>query len=868
MPKPFVPPGTETHYAPDRPVAVAHVRLEVELDLVGKKVAGRSELTLSARRDQATAVDLHAVDMQIEAVTVDGQPVGSDYDGERLRVELGRSMGRGERFTLGVSYRCTPRRGLYFVGPDEQHPERGLQCWTQGQDEDSRAWWPCIDAPIEKATSELLCTAPRGLFVLSNGDLRSRQDLDGERTRWHYALDLPHSPYLVTLVCGPFAEVKERAPETGVDAYYFVPPGREDDARRSFGRTPAMIDFFSRRIGMPYPQRRYSQIVVSDFIFGGMENTTATTLTDLALLDARAALDHDVDALVSHELAHQWWGDLLTCREWPEAWLNEGFATYFEYVWREHHKGRDEADVEILGDAESYLAEAGKYQRPIVCRQYEEPIDLFDSHLYEKGGRVLHMLRHELGDEAFWRALSLYAERHVHKTVETRDLARAVEEASGRNLDRFFDQWVASSGHPELEGGWDWDPERGMGTLRLQQKQAGDKLYTFTTTVRFEVDGELRDEAITVRDRAHVSEFRLPSKPTQVVLDPGDIILKSLTFEKGRPLWVRQLKAAPLGVDRVLAARALGDKPEPASVEALREALETDPFWAVRAGAATALGRTRRSDALDGLVAARAQPHPRVRRAVAAALGEFRGEERAAALLTGWLEEGDPSYFVEANAALSLGRTRSPRALEVLPRMLERPSFQDVIRTRALEGLGATANEAALPIVRAEYRPGVSFQSRRAAIAATARLAEGTGQARQAREILETALDDRDFRVRIEAAASLVLLADVRAVGPLERALAAELDGRARRRIKEAVAELRDRGKPPDRVRKMEEEIERLRGDATKLKERLEKLESRITNGTGRPGGTEPRGGGEKPGKRPRPRIRRPPKTPRPARRR
>ena len=217
-------------------------------------------------------------------------------------------------------------------------------------------------------------------------------------------------------MCGSFAEVKERAAETGVDVYYFMPPGREDDARRSWGRTPEMIDFFSKRIGVPYPHRRYSQIAVSDFIFGGMENTTATTLTDLALLDARAALDHDVEGLVAHELAHQWWGDLLTCREWPEAWLNEGFATYFEYVWREHAHGRDEADAELRVDADNYLGEAAdRYQRPVVCRQYQEPIELFDSHLYEKGGRVLHMLRHQLGEEPFWLALRTYAEKHARQ---------------------------------------------------------------------------------------------------------------------------------------------------------------------------------------------------------------------------------------------------------------------------------------------------------------------------------------------------------------------------------------------------------------------------------------------------------------------
>jgi aminopeptidase N len=868
MPRPFVPPGTETHYSPDRPVAVSHVRLELTLDLEAQAVRGRSELTLTARRDRVTAVELNAVDMLIEAVTVEGSPAaGTSYDGQRLRIELGHSFERGESLTLSVRYRASPRRGLYFIGPDAQHPDRPAQCWTQGQDEDSRHWWPGIDAPIEKATSEIICTAPRGLFVLSNGDLRERRDVGDDETRWHYALDLPHSPYLVTLVCGRFAEVKERAAETGVDVFYYVPPGREEDARRTFGRTPQMIDFFSRRIGLRYPQRRYSQIVVSDFIFGGMENTTATTITDQALLDARAALDHDVDALVSHELAHQWWGDLLTCREWPEAWLNEGFATYFEYVWREHHKGRDEADVELLVDTDSYLAESGSYQRPIVCRQYEEPIDLFDSHLYEKGGRVLHMLRHEVGEDAFWRGLALYAERHVHRSVETRDLARALEEASGRNLDRFFDQWVTSPGHPELEGEWQWDADSGVGSLRLEQKQAPEKVYAFSVAVLFEVGAEEREQRITVRERSQLFEFRLPSAPTQVIFDPGDVVLKTIKLDKPRPLWVRQLKGGRMGVDRVLAARALGDRPEPAAVAALREALESDPLWAVRASAATALGRTRRSDALDALENGRTQEHPRVRRAVAAALGEFRGDARAGALLARWVEEGDASYFAEANAALALGRTRAPGAVEVLSHALERPSFQDVIRARALEGLGATGEEAALPVVRAHYRPQASFQVRRAAIAAVARLAEGTLEARRARELLETALDDRDFRVRIEAAGALVLLGDPRAAAALDRAAAAELDGRARRRLRDAATELRDRGKPPERVRKLEEEIERLRGETNKLKERLEKVEARSA-GTGESRGTRAARATLDPPRRPRPKVRRPPKPPRPPRRR
>ena len=257
MPRPFAPPGTATHYVPDRPVAVNHVRLSFEPDLAARTLQGQSRLSLTARRDGLDKVELNAVDMTIEQVSVDGKPVsGIDYDGERLCITLGRTFARDERFTLVVDYHCTPRRGLYFVGPDQIHPDHPLECWSQGQDDDSRFYWPCVDLPVEKATSEVFCTVPAGVMVLSNGDLADQSDLPDGRTRWHYVLDFPHSPYLVTLVCGPFTELKDRAPETGVDVYYYAPKGREEDTRRSLARTPEMIDFFSRQIGVPYPHRR------------------------------------------------------------------------------------------------------------------------------------------------------------------------------------------------------------------------------------------------------------------------------------------------------------------------------------------------------------------------------------------------------------------------------------------------------------------------------------------------------------------------------------------------------------------------------------------------------------------------------------
>jgi aminopeptidase N len=829
MPRPFAAPGTRTHFVGDRPARLQHVRLEWDLDLARRRLSGTATLTLTARRERLAALTIDAVELDVEAVTVDGRAAAFDNDGERLRVVCPEPPPLGAKIDVAVRYACQPRRGLYFIGPDADHPDRALQCWTQGQDDDSRHYWPCIDHPIEKFTTEVICTAPAGNFVLSNGVLRARDELPGGLVRWHYALEFPQPAYLVTLAAGPFVEIADRAPRTGVDVFYFVPGGREADARRSFGRTPEMIDFFSERIGVRYAYPRYSQITVAEFIFGGMENTTATTLTDQVLLDERAALDHDVEGLVSHELAHQWWGDLLTCREWSEAWLNEGFATYFEYVWREHAKGRDEADLELLVDADGYLTEAGRYQRPVVCRQYEEPIHLFDAHLYEKGGRVLHMLRHELGDTGFWRAIEHYATKHAHGSVETRDLARAIEEATGRNVDEMLDRWIARPGHPDLEGRWDWDEDRKVGTLRLAQKQPitpEAPAFKFSAAVRFEVDGRELDERVAVAEPAHAFEFRLPARPTQVIFDPGDVVLKSIRLEKNAGLWRRQLAAARLAIDRVAAARALGQTPDPAGIGALTAALRGDDFWGVRAAAARALGQSRRDDARDSLVAAADDRHPRVRRAVAAALGDFLGDDVAARTLADRLRRGDASYFVEAEAAAALGRTRTAEAMTLLPSLLNRPSYQDVIRSRTIEGLGKSGDERALPILRDAWRAGAPWVTRRAIVSAIAELARGTGIARAAREFIETRLADRDFRVRGEAAVALARLGSIEATAALRAARAAEMDGRARRRMEDAIRDLEAGTRPSEEIRHLHDEVERLRGETAKLRERLDRLQA------------------------------------------
>ncbi len=474
--EPFALAGTTARYAPDRSVDVRHTRLELRLDPTRRFIAGTATHTLVALDEGVTEVELHADELTILSVAAgNGRALSFTHAEGCVRIRLSAPLALGAEVSVTLAYEGAPRRGLYFVAPDAQRPDKPHQAWTQGQDEDSRYWFPCFDHPGEKASTEILARVPARYQALSNGALVGRTPHGDGTVTWHWRQALPHSAYLVTLVVGEFEEVRLESPRVPLTVW--VRPGQTGRVQAAFGRTAKMLEVFERRFGVAYPWEKYAQVVVEDFIFGGMENTSATTLVDVALFDERAGLDYDADDLIAHELAHQWWGDLLTCRDWPHAWLNEGFATWCETVFKEEHLGGDEAAYERHTQRSGYLEEdAADYRRAIVDRRYVEPIDLFDRHLYEKGSCVLHMLRKELGEEPFWRAIRTYAEANSGESVVTEDLIRAVERATGRNLEWFFDQWVFRGGHPELTCAWSFDSKRKDLALTLRQGQAGDEL--------------------------------------------------------------------------------------------------------------------------------------------------------------------------------------------------------------------------------------------------------------------------------------------------------------------------------------------------------------------------------------------------------
>src|SRR5690606_14721888 len=387
------------------------------------------------------------------------------------------------------------------------------------------------------------------------------------------------------------------------------------------------------------------------------------------------------------------------CRDWSHAWLNEGFATYFEHLEAEDRLGREEYDYGIQGDLDSYLGEAGgRYTRPIVCRDYAEPIDLFDRHLYEKGSLVLHALRRELGDTLFFRGVREYLTAHAFGIVETNDLVRAFEAVSGRSLERFFDQWVYRPGHPELKVKVGYDD--GLVTVSVKQTQKTGDVAVFAFDLEIEVvtaNGERTRHQKTVTSAFDAISVKLDRRPAHVSVDPELRIVGSIALEAPADMPRHQLEHGATAFARWSAARALAKRGDVPTTEALARALENGrEAWMVRAEAARALGRSDAPGALEVLERATKIEHPKVRRAVAAALGTFRDERAFAAVRP--LAERDASYLVEAEAARALGKTREQAARTVLRKLLARDSWGEVIRMGALDGLAALRDEQDFPV--------------------------------------------------------------------------------------------------------------------------------------------------------------------------
>src|SRR3954453_14966166 len=594
----FAPEGTPLRYMPTRQYDLQHLRLDLAFDWDARSVAGTATNTLVPLLPGVDSVVLYAAGLEVRKVRVNGaeRPFSVDPQAQTLTVRLDRGYGPQDRLEVAVDYSAPPQAGLYFVGPDRGYPDKPRQIWSQGEADLNRFWFPSWDSPNDRTTTEMVATVKRPLVVVSNGKLLEVTDQPDGRRTWHWRMDVPHSTYLVSVAIGDFTRVADTWRDVPVE--YYVPPGTDEATpRRSFGDTPKILEFFSQVTGRPYPYAKYAQSAVVDFMWGGEENISATTQTPATLPtprpeptqtastlhDAGAETDHPSEGLVAHETAHQWFGDLITCEDWSNAWLNEGFADYFTALYLRHAHGEDAFALEVDDLRNAYLREAERsYQRPIVTRRYADPIDMFDRHTYEKGALVLHVIHHLLGEEGWSRGIHAYVERFAGQTVTKADLQDALERATGVSLGAVFDQYVYGAGHPALKVKWDYQPETRQVHLEIRQTQKTG-LFSFPLEVALigERETVVRRVPVAARD---FQDLYLPSdeRPRTVALDPDGWILKTVDFAKPAAEWVIQLTASQPLPAKLEATRALGALGGDGAVAALGRALREEPFYGAR----------------------------------------------------------------------------------------------------------------------------------------------------------------------------------------------------------------------------------------------------------------------------------------------
>jgi aminopeptidase N len=758
-------------YARSRDYDLQHSKISLRFNLEQRKVLGEVTHSLSILRDGTAKIVFDSAGLTIQKVTVNKAAAKFETTAEKLIIPLASEAKAGDKFEITVRYEGKPTKGMYFILPDKDYPDRPSQIWTQGESEDTHYYLPTYDYPNDRLTTETILTVPASWITVSNGKLISVSDAGKGLKTWYWKESVPSSTYLITVVVGEFDEVKDTW--RGIPVTYYAPKGRGDRLPINYGHTPAMMELFSKKFGVDYPWEKYAQVMVDDFVAGGMENSSATTNTSTSLVHPKLAPEYltGEDDLISHELGHQWFGDLVTCKDWGDIWLNEGFATFLEAVWTEAHFGRDQADYERWNNAREWFESANLWNKPIVRHDFDDSSE-FDGNAYGKGGLVLYMLRHQLGDDAFYRGLKHYLEANRGKNVVTADLAKAIEESTHINVDRFFSQWIYGAGAPKFDLNYTYDAEKHQVMLTVKQTQ---KVEGHVGLFRVPVDVEIETASgpklynINVSREKQTFSLAADSAPFMVLFDKGGHILKSADFHKEKKEWLYQLKNASDVSDRADAVVSLGKmRNDEEVVAALGGALRNDKAWGVRATAADTLGQMGGTFALKLLLAALdSKDAPWVRSRVVNALGSFKDDAAVVAKLNS-IAKQDDSYRARASALQALGRLKAPAAFATLEAAVTADSPDGILRNAALRSLGSLGYEKAVPLLLRWSAPGKPIDSRTAAIHSLAHLQKDNTDITQQ---IADYLTEPHFSVRMAAIYALGSRGDAAAVPALESLL-------------------------------------------------------------------------------------------------
>ena len=814
-------------YAPSRFFDILHYQLDVTPDFAQRSLEGVATLKFKPVGQPLDELRLDAVDLRVNGLTSSEKLLGWQSSTSQIIVTFDSPIPVDKASELVIRYHATPTNGLFFRTPELGYKASDTHLFSQGEAITARNWYPCYDAPNAKFTSEIVCHVPEGMVALANGRLVSEEkDPRTGLVAFRWLQEKPHATYLMALAAGYFMKIDDR--HGNVPLAFYTPASQIAYARGSFAGTVEMMGFFEKETGVPYPWAKYYQVSVDDFVAGGMENTSLTILTGHTLHTPEFENLRDSQGLVAHELAHQWFGDLVTCKDWANLWLNEGFATYYEELYEGHRHGREALLYRMFESAESIARQAGD-TNAIVRRDFNHPDDQFSYRAYGKGGWVLHMLRSQLGEDMYRRCIKTYLERHQYGLVVTEDLNRVIEELSGQSFDRFFDQWVYHASLPQLEVAYEWNERTKTARLTVAQTQKNSSalpLFHFPLPVRFVSKAGVIDRKLTVRQASEDFSFNLADAPEIVRIDPEVTVLASVRFTPPPPMIERQLTNAADVIGRILAVRSLSGKRD--ALKQLERTLNQDAFYGVRLAASTALRAINTDEACRALTRSVAQPDARVREQVVRDLASFHRELSRNALLE--IAQKEPNPEIRAAATSALGAYVAPEIEAVLRQNLRSSSFQNVLASAAIEAMRGQDDEKYAPPLLdllKENPESFAVQGYARALDTLAFLARHQDNKGPVRDFLLSLIDHKREAIKVGAIQALGTLGDAKALATLQSLARSPRQAPERAAAERAENALRNQEKPANELGALRQELEELRKSLEALRKEHDEMKAK-----------------------------------------
>jgi aminopeptidase N len=668
-------------YTPERINNLVHTKLDVKFDYDKSYLYGKAWVTLTPHFSPTARLTLDAKGMEIKKLNLvsnnNNRPLKFEYNNEQINIQLDKTYKKGEKYTVYVEYTAKPdeyekqsgrdpmlgTKGLFFINPKGEDKNKPIQIWTQGETESNSVWFPTIDQTQQKTTQEIYMTVPAKYVSLSNGKLISQKlNADGTRTDY-WKMDLPNSPYLFFMGVGNYAVVKDSW--RGKEVNYYVEPEYGPVAKKIFGNTPEMMTYFSKLTGVDYPWIKYSQMTARDYVAGAMENTTATLHQEFAQQDARELTDENRwEGTIAHELFHHWFGDYVTAESWSHLTVNESFADYSQTLWFEYKYGKDAGDAENYWGMRAYL-QGDNTKKDLVRFYYSDREDMFDAVSYQKGGRILHMLRNYLGDSAFFKGLNLYLTTNKFKSAEAHHLRLALEEVSGKDLTWYFNQWYFGSGHPKLNINYSYQQEKKQAMVVVKQTQNTGKIFRIPTYIDIYHGKNKSRNMVWIENAIDTFYFTSETKPDLINFDSDKVLLAEKTENKNLDKYIHQYYHSGNYMDRREAVDFCGRKIDDPKAKALLLDAFADSFHGIRGLAISKIDLKKETQRevfekkIASLVAT--EKNRPVKASMLTALGNTNNKEYSIIYLP---LVNDSSYTVSGAALIALSKVDSIKALD------------------------------------------------------------------------------------------------------------------------------------------------------------------------------------------------------------